>query len=350
MRESGPDRRWLLAPLAAAVAFPLVVDNAYFLSVIISAVILSIAVYGLNVLVGYTGQLSLAHAGFFGIGAYTVGYLTTSSGTSFWVALPIALAVTAALGYLIGMVALRTRGNYFAIFTLAVGVMITLIIDRWESVTGGTDGMIGVPPATPIGPITFHSLTSQYYLSLAFLILTIVVIRNLARSLVGRTFLAIRNDDQLARAIGIDVGLAKRLSFTISTTFAGLAGALYAPFLGYLGPSISGLAMMFNLLLYLLIGGIASLSGPVVGTLLLMTLTQGLLAFEGYQYIILGPLLILSVIYFPHGIAGLLGTLVARLRPRPAPPTPPSSGLVDLSPAASSHDDAYAAASAEPGD
>ncbi len=350
MKEPGPGRRWLLVPLAAALAFPLVVDNAYFLSVIISAVILSIAVYGLNVLVGYTGQLSLAHAGFFGVGAYTVGYLTTTSDISFWVALPIALAVTSALGYLIGMVALRTRGNYFAIFTLAVGVMITLVIDRWESVTGGTDGMIGVPPATAIGPVTFHSLTSQYYLSLAFLVLTIVVIRNLARSLVGRTFLAIRNDDQLARAIGIDVGLAKRLSFTISTAFAGLAGALYAPFLGYLGPSISGLAMMFNLLLYLLIGGIASLSGPLVGTLLLMTLTQGLLAFEGYQYIILGPLLILSVIHFPHGIAGLWSMLMSRLRSRAPSDPPPSAGSAEHSRGTASHDDAYAAASAKSGD
>jgi branched-chain amino acid transport system permease protein len=340
-----PGKSWLLLPLALAIAFPLATDNYYFLSVVISAVILSIAVYGLNVLVGYTGQLSLAHAGFFGIGAYVVGYLTTRSSLSFWIALPTAVAVVALLGFLVGMVALRTRGNYFAIFTLAVGVMITLIIDRWESVTGGTDGMIGVPPSTAIGPLTFESLTAQYYLSLAFLILTIGTIWNLSRSLVGRTFLAIRNDEKLAEAIGINVGRAKRLSFTISTTLAGLAGALYAPFLGYLGPSVSGLAMMFNMLLYLLIGGVASLSGPLVGSLLLIGVSQGLLAFEGYQLVILGPLLILSVIYFPRGIAGLIHSAAQRYS-RGSPPPPADPSLLRTAPP----DDAYAASSAESGD
>jgi branched-chain amino acid transport system permease protein len=311
---------WLALPLGAAVAFPLLVDNAYFLSVVISAFILAIAVYGLNVLVGYTGQLSLAHAGFFGIGGYTVGVLTTAYGLSFWLALPAAVALTAVLGFLVGMVALRTRGDYFAIFTLAVGVMITLVIDHWESLTGGTDGMIGVPPPTRIGPLAFDSLVAQYYLCLGFLLLTIVAVWNLSRSLVGRSFLAIRNDEQLAQAIGINVGRAMRLSFTISTAFAGLAGALYAPFLGYLGPSVSSLAMTFNMLLYLLIGGVASLAGPVIGTLLLITLTQGLLAFEEYQLVILGPLLVLSVIFSPLGLVGLARSLRERLGGRRSPP------------------------------
>jgi branched-chain amino acid transport system permease protein len=344
--EAKPGKGWLLLPLVIALAFPLAIDNPYFLSVVVSALILAIAVYGLNVLVGYTGQLSLAHAGFFGIGAYIVGYLTTVRELSFWLALPVAVAAAALLGFLVGMVALRTRGNYFAIFTLAVGVMVTLIIDRWESVTGGTDGMIGVPPSNAIGPISFDSLTGQYYLSLAFLILTIGIIWNLSRSLVGRTFLAIRNDEKLAEAIGINVGRAKRLSFTISTALAGLAGALYAPYLGYLGPSVSGLAMMFNMLLYLLIGGVASLSGPLVGSLLLIVVTQGLLAFEGYQLVILGPLLILSVIYFPRGIAGLIHSAGVRYsKPSARPPADPATHLTSPP-----HDDAYVASSAESGD
>ncbi|HEV2149450.1 MAG TPA: branched-chain amino acid ABC transporter permease [Longimicrobiaceae bacterium] len=309
------ERGWLVLALGAALAFPLLVDNAYFLSVVVSAFILAIAVYGLNVLVGYTGQLSLAHAGFFGIGAYAAGILTTTYGLSFWVALPAAVALAAVLGFGVGMVALRTRGDYFAIFTLAVGVMITLVIDHWEGVTGGTDGMIGVPPPTPLGPLAFDSLFAQYYLYLAFLLLTIAAVRNLARSLVGRTFMAIRNDEQLAQAIGINVGRAMRLSFTISASFAGLAGALYAPFLGYLGPSVSGLAMTFNMLLYLLIGGVASLAGPLVGTLLLITLTQGLLALEEYQFVVLGPLLVLSVIFFPQGLVGLARSSVTRPDP-----------------------------------
>ncbi|MQA90115.1 MAG: branched-chain amino acid ABC transporter permease [Gemmatimonas sp.] len=317
-----------LAALLAALAFPFLTDNLYFLSIVITAFITAIAVYGLNVLVGETGQLSLAHAGFFGIGAYTAGILAVRFDLSFWLALPTAVAVTAFLGFLVGMVALRTRGDYFAIFTLGVGVVITGILDLWEGVTGGTDGLIGVPPPTRIGPLTFESLEAQYYLYLFCLALTILAVRNLSRSLVGRTLLAIRNDEHLAEAIGINVGRTKRLSFTISTSLAGFAGALYAPFLGYLGPSVSGLVMMFNMLLYLMIGGAASLAGPLVGTLLLMAATQGLLAFEEYQLLILGPLLVLSIIFAPTGIAGLVNRIGQRLSDRktkPGPSAAPSS-------------------------
>jgi branched-chain amino acid transport system permease protein len=337
------EKWWLAIPLIAALAFPVVSENAYFLSVIISAFILAIGVYGLNVLIG-TGQLTLAHAGFFGIGAYATGILTTRYEWSFWLAMPAALLLCGVAGFLVGMVALRTRANYFAIFTLAVGVMITLTIDHWESMTGGTDGMIGVPPVTPIGPLRFESLLSQYYLNLGFLLLTILLAWNLSRSLVGRTFLAIRNDEQLAQAIGINVGRSMRLSFTISTVIAGFAGALYAPFLGYLGPSLSSLVMTFNMLLYLMVGGAITLSGPLIGTVLLIVVTQGLQVFEGYQLVILGPILILAIIFFPEGIAGLIRKFVERRRSRNAAPTE-SSPLRNIE-----RDDAYAAPSAESGD
>jgi branched-chain amino acid transport system permease protein len=321
MRVPTPRILWL-ATLIVAVAFPLLTDNFYFISIVITAFITAIAVYGLNVLVGETGQLSLAHAGFFGIGAYAAGILTTRFALSYWLALPAAVALTAVVGFLVGMVALRTRGDYFAIFTLAVGVMITGIIDLWEDVTGGTDGLIGIPPPSPIGPLSFDSLDAQYYLYLVCLGLTIMAARNLSHSLVGRTFVAIRNDEHLAEAIGINVGRTKRLSFTISTSLAGFAGALYAPFLGYLGPSASGLVMMFNMLLYLMIGGAASLAGPLLGTLLLMTASQGLLAFEEYQLLILGPLLVLSIIFAPSGIAGLAEQLGRRAVGGARPPIP----------------------------
>lgn len=304
MRTPRPTHLGLALVLAAALLFPLVVTNQYFVSVIVTAYIIAIAVYGLNVLVGYTGQLSLAHAGFFGIGAYTTGILMATHGVSFWLALPAALVVTCVLGFLVGMIALRTRGDYFAIFTLAVGVIITIVIDHWESVTGGTDGLIGIPPPTAFGPLNFESLTALYYLVLFFLLLTLYMVWALVNSLVGRTFVAIRNSDELARAIGIDVGRNQRLSFVISTGFAGLAGALYATFLGYIGPGMSSIIMTFNMLLFLMLGGVASLSGPLVGTLLVTLVMQALQAFEEYQLVIFGPLLVIVMIFFPYGLAG----------------------------------------------
>ena len=310
----------------AALVLPLVVRDGYLLGVVISAYITAIAVYGLNVLVGLTGQLSLAHAGFFGIGGYTAGLLMVRD-VSFWLALPAALAVTSTLAFFVGMLALRTRGAYFAVFTLALGVIITIAIERWESVTGGTDGLIGIPPPAAIGPLTFTSLVSQYYLVLACLALTIYVAVSIARSLVGRSFVAIRQSENLARAIGIDVGRTMRLSFVISAALAGFAGVLYASYLGYIGPAMSSVTMTFRMLLFLMLGGAGSLAGPLVGTLLISIAMQALQAFEQYQLVVLGPLLVVIMIFFPNGLAGIWGTLedrgrLRRVRRRTAAPRP----------------------------
>jgi branched-chain amino acid transport system permease protein len=301
------------ALLVVSIVFPLAVDNPYLVSVVVTAYVIAIAVYGLDVLLGYTGQLSLAHAGFFGIGGYTVGVLTADHGFSFWTALPVALALTVALAHLIGLAALRTRHDYFAIFTLAVGVMIVIVIDRWAEVTGGTDGLIGIPPPPAIGPLQFDTLTGQYYLALAFLLFTIYVVWALMHSLVGRTFLAVRNSEDLARAVGIDAGRTHQLSFVISAALAGLGGSLYAVFLGYIGPAMGNVQMTFMMLVYLMIGGVASLAGPLVGTLLVMGLMQALQAFNEYQMMVLGPILVVVIIFFPHGLAGQGRRLVERL-------------------------------------
>ena len=313
-----PSRLKQLAVAAAAIValvLPLVMRDGYLLGVVISAYITAIAVYGLNVLVGFTGQLSLAHAGFFGIGGYTAGLLMVN-GVSFWLALPGALAVTGTLAFFVGMIALRTRGAYFAVFTLALGVIITISIERWEGVTGGTDGLIGIPPPAAIGPIAFTSLVGQYYLVLAFLALAIYVSVSIAHSLVGRSFIAIRQSENLARAIGIDVGRTMRLSFVISATLAGLAGVLYASYLGYIGPGMSSIAMTFRMLLFLMLGGAGSLAGPLVGTLLISIAMQALQAFEQYQLVLLGPLLVVIMIFFPNGLAGIWGSLEDRWRLR----------------------------------
>lgn len=298
--------------LLAAVLFPLVVDNSYLVSVAITAYATAIAVYGLDVLLGYTGQLSLAHAGFFGIGGYTAGILMADHGVSFWLALPAAIALTSALGYLIGLAALRTREDYFAIFTLAVGVMIVIVIERWESLTGGTDGLIGIPRPAPLGPVGLDSTTAQYYLVLSFLLLTVYVVWSLVNSLVGRTFLAVQNSEDLARAVGIHSGRTHQTAFVVSVALAGLGGALYAVFLGYIGPDMGGVPMTFMMLAYLMVGGVASLAGPLLGTLIITGLMQGLQTLEAQQLMILGPILVVVVIFFPHGLAGGADRLLRR--------------------------------------
>jgi branched-chain amino acid transport system permease protein len=304
-----------LAPTAlvlAALAFPVAVDNPYLVSVAVTVYVTAIAVYGLDVLLGYVGMLSLAHAGFFGVGGYALAILTTEHGLSFWVALPTALAATSLLAHVVGLAALRTRHDYFAIFTLAVGVMIVIVIDRWEGLTGGTDGIIGIPPPSRLGPLAFDSLTAQYYLVLAALLFTIYVVWSLVHSLVGRTFLAVRSSEDLARAVGIDAGRTHQLAFVVAAALAGLGGALYAAFLGYIGPSIASAQMTFMMLVYLMIGGAGSLAGPLFGTALVMALMQALQAFDRYQMMVLGPILVVVVIFFPEGLAGQARRLLGR--------------------------------------
>jgi len=292
---------------------PVLIRNPYFLSVIMISYTWAIAVYGMNVLLGYTGQLSLAQAGFFGIGAYTVGVLTVTYEMSFWISLVAAVVLSSAVGFVVGLFALRTRNEYFAIFTLGVGIVIFLVIEKWESVTGGRLGLIGVPYPEPL-----TELSHLYYLIFAFLLLTIYMVASISRSLVGRGFVAIRNSEDLARATGINVGTNKQLAFVISTGLAGLAGALYAPNIGFLGPAIANVPITFNMLLYLLVGGLGSLSGPLVGALLVATLQQFLQQFQEYQLVIFGPILVILIIFFPSGLAGLWHRIGNRLASRRA--------------------------------
>lgn len=312
---------WKKLALAALLAFALLVpvilaDNDYILGVVILAYVWAIATYGMNILLGYTGQLTLGHAGFFGIGAYTVGVLTVNHGFPFWPSLLLGVVLASVLGFLIGIFALRTREEYFAIFTLGVGFVIFLVIERWESLTGGPTGLIGVPYPEPIGPIQFDGPGAIYYLVLAFLVLTIYISAAIARSLLGRTFMAIRTSEELAASMGINVGRNKQLAFTISTGLAGLAGGLYSTYIGFLGPAVVNVQSTFEMLMFLLVGGMGSLSGPLVGSLIVTTLFESFQAFETYRLVVLGPVVILIVIFFPRGIAGLWQSAAAKLSAR----------------------------------
>lgn len=273
-----------------------------------------IAVYGLNIVAGYTGYLSFAQAGFFAIGAYALGLLTVKAEMSFWPAFILAPIITTAIGFLIGLIALRTKEHFFAIYTLCVGYVLYLLIDKWDSLTGGVRGLMGIPYPGNIGPLTFTSAISQYYLILAFLLLTVFIVYRIVNSLVGRTFIAIRNSEQLALSLGISTKKNKLLAFVLSTFFAGLAGALYAGFLRFLGPEIASTTITFDLLMYLIVGGIGTLSGPVVGTLLVVLLSQNLQFLEDYRMLIFGPLLVLLVLFSPRGLVGLASDLKVKIR------------------------------------
>jgi branched-chain amino acid transport system permease protein len=294
----------IAALIIISLLFPFISNNEYFLHIMTLSFIWMIGVYGLNLLAGYTGYLSLAHAGFFAIGAYSLAILTVKAEMNFWLAFIFSCLITSVIGFLIGLIALRTKEHFFAIYTLCVGYIIYLVIDKWESLTEGVRGLIGIPAPADIGPISFQTPLSQYYLMLFILFLVILVVYRIVHSLTGRTYIAIRNSEDLAQTIGISTMKNKLTVFVLSTFFAGLAGALYASFVRFIGPEIASTAITFDLLTFLLVGGLGTLSGPLVGTLLIVWVSQELQFLQDYRMLIFGPVLTLLIIFYPRGLTG----------------------------------------------
>ena len=298
--------------LAAALVYPFLVPNDYFIIVMVLAFIYAIASVGLNLILGYTGQLNLAHASFMAIGAYGLGIMTVDYGVPYWVAFVLAGLIAAALGFLAGLVSLRLRHDYFAIFTLCIGIVIWLVIEKWDSLTHGVVGIIDIPAPTGFGPIRFDRPLGQYYLALGFLVLALFLMDRIVHSLLGRAFMAIRQGEALAESLGVPLMRTKVTAFVISTAYAGYAGALFAGVVRFIGPDIASEAKAFDMIAFILVGGLGTLSGPVIGTIILTWATQSLQFLQDYRLLVFGPLLIVLVMFLPKGIIGTLKARQAR--------------------------------------
>lgn len=304
-------KRWAtIILLLFFILLPIFIQAKYPLHLLIMVGIWSIAASSLNLILGYTGQASLGHAAFFGIGAYASALLMIKMNLSFWLALPLASLIAAFFGFLIGLPALRTRGSYFAIATLGFNLIVTILIEHWEDLTQGGAGISGIPkpPALPLpfgGTIVFTTMAGQYYLVLFFLVLTLFFIRRLIYSPVGSNYLAIRGSEVLAESLGIHTMWNKLVSFTVSAFFAGLAGSLYASYHGFISPDTSNFHIGFDLLIYLLVGGVATLPGPLIGAAIMTILPESLQFLLEYRIIFYGGFLILVVIFIPRGLVGL---------------------------------------------
>ncbi len=297
------------------IILPFFVQAKYPLHLLIMIGIWSIAASSLNLILGFTGQASLGHAAFFGIGSYASALLMLKLGLSFWAALPLSSLIAAFFGFLIGLPALRTRGSYFAIATLGFNIIVTIIIEHWEGLTQGGAGISGIPKPVPldipfVGKISFTSMTSQYYLVLFFLAFTLLMIYRIVHSPVGRTYLAIRGSEPLSESLGINTMANKLVSFTTSAFFTGLAGALYASYHGFISPDTSNFHLGFDLLIFLLVGGVATLAGPIIGATIMTLIPESLQFLLEYRIIFYGGFLILVVIFLPRGLVGLWQTFL----------------------------------------
>ncbi|MCF2587823.1 branched-chain amino acid ABC transporter permease [Brevibacterium sp. UCMA 11752] len=285
-------------------------DENYIMRVITVGLCSAIAVYGMNIILGFTGQLSLAQGGFFGIGAYTVGLLTTDFDWSFWQAFLVGVVGTSAIGYLSGLIALRTKDEYFAIFTMAIGFIIYLTISRWEAVTHAHSGVNNVKFPEAGDLVDFSNPTAMFYLVFIILLICVYITYAIRRSSVGRTLLTIRTSEDLADAIGVNVGLSKQLAFAASAFFGGIGGGLYASVVGFIGPDAATVDKTFEFLMFILVGGMGTVAGPLVGTMIVTFLFELFQDFQAYRFIVLGPIIIALVIFAPRGIVGYLGGFI----------------------------------------
>lgn len=300
----------IAAAMAVAIAAPLVAGNQYYLQILVNIGINIILVLGLNVITGLAGQLSLCQGAFFGIGAYACALLVMRTGISFWLALPLAALGTAALGLVISIPALRLRGHYLAMLTLAFAVIVSQVLTNWVSLTRGPSGLINIPwpDPLPLGLFTINIANRQQYY--VFVVVAAAVMIFLAcaiqRSRFGMSLKAIREDEVAAEIMGIDTRLCKMLAFGLSGFFGAVAGGIYAHYAKILTPDEFGVIQSVNVLLMLIIGGSTSVLGAVTGAAVFTVLPEALRVFADYRMIVFGTVLILSIIYFPSGIAGTI--------------------------------------------
>jgi branched-chain amino acid transport system permease protein len=299
-------RRYLIVALCGIVVviLPLVVQNRYYIHVLNLAGIYALVTIGLNMLSGYTGQVSMGQAGYFAVGAYVASLLALNKGVPLWLGIPAAAVACAASGTIIGIPAMSLSGPYLVLATVGFGEIIRLILVNWIPVTRGAAGLAGIPAPSLFG-FRFASERSFYYLILVVLIIGTYVAWRLAHSKVGRTFVAIREDELAAESMGVPVRQYKVAAFIIAAVFAGVAGAIFGAFAGVVSPDNFTFDDSVAFLCMSVVGGNRTVGGAIAGAFILTILSEALRPFQTFRLIIYGAILISTVIFAPQGLAGI---------------------------------------------
>jgi branched-chain amino acid transport system permease protein len=273
----------------------------------------TIMTVGLNILLGYTGQISLGHAAFMAIGAYTSTVLTAKAGVPFLLALPASGFMTAAIGCIVGIPALRLKGLYLALATMSFAFIINVVIVEWPQLTQGSDGISVPSPA--IGPLVLNTDLRKFYLIYSVVIVMLVFAKNILRTRIGRAFVAIRDSDIAAETMGINLAKYKIIAFGVSAFYGGVSGSLFAHLMGFIGPDNFTLLDSVAYLIMVIVGGTASILGSIMGAAF-MTILPELIRVskdhfpailseqKGLEAIVYGAILILFIMFEPTGLYG----------------------------------------------
>ena len=297
--------------IAVGVALiPMITPSTFYLRIAILVFIFGIAVIGLNLLMGFAGQVSLGHAGFFGIGAYAVAVGPTHFGIPSWASLLIGVALAGLIAYVVGRPILKLRGHYLAVATLGMGILIAMVFTNEARFTGGPDGM--PVPRLVLFDWVVRGVTTWYWVSGVSLVIAAAIAVNLISSPTGRALRAIHDSETASRVLGIDVARYKLAVFVISAVYAAVAGAYLALFDALVTPVTAGFIRSIEFVTMAVLGGLGSILGSVVGAAVLVVLPQMLTVFHDYEHIALGAIMIVFMIFLPAGIVPSLGRLFGR--------------------------------------
>jgi branched-chain amino acid transport system permease protein len=305
----------LLPPIAVAAVFvsmPWFFPSAYYYRVGALVFIFALAVAGLNLLMGFAGQVSLGHAGFLGIGAYSVAIGPAHFGVPSWLCLFAGAALSAAVAFLVGRPILRLKGHYLAVATLGFGLLVAIVLTNEASLTGGPDGMT-VPRLSVFGWSVRGSVV-WYWVAGATFVVGFVLALNVMESPTGRALQAIHDSEIAARVLGIDVARKKLTIFIISAVYASVAGSYLALFNGHVTPDVAGFLRSIELVAMVVLGGMGSILGSLVGAGLLVVLPQTLTIFHEYEQALLGLILIVFMIFLRHGIVPSVAAIITGWR------------------------------------
>jgi branched-chain amino acid transport system permease protein len=276
-------------------ALPWLLDSAYWRGILVLCAMNVLLALSLNLVMGYTGQLNLGQSAFFGIGAYVSTILIKTYGWNFWLAALAAVAAAGLVGVALAAFAVRLRGHYLAIASLGFAVITYQVLLNWESVTQGVRGIYGILPPAP-------NTIALFYLVAGIAALVYLLLDNLVRSPVGDTLRAIREDEISAASLGVDAAMWKAFAFGVGAAIAGLAGVFYPGFVGTLVPDAFGIIESFTMMAMVIVGGMGTMVGPVIGAVVLTFLPELLRGFGELRLMIYGLALTLVVLFMPGGM------------------------------------------------